>query len=107
MNTKQSLVQCARLGRSLVTSNQFVRVQNLSTSVARTSMYDPPDYSKKYAKYAKFQIPDGVPVHLKGGVTDKVLLYITYGLCGYGLYLMFTTFYTMAYPKKEKKEVAH
>jgi len=107
MNTKQSLVQCARLSRSLVAkNNQMIRVQNLSTSVARTSLYDPPDYSKKYANYAKFQIPDGVPVHLKAGKRDLVLLYFTYLVCGYGLFEMFTTFYVMANPKKQKTEEA-
>ncbi|KAK7791619.1 hypothetical protein R5R35_014690 [Gryllus longicercus] len=51
-------------------------------------------------KMERFQLADGVPVHLKGGPLDKVLFTITVGLCLVGLGLSANMFYGMSYPKK-------
>ncbi|XP_015601541.1 uncharacterized protein LOC107270745 isoform X2 [Cephus cinctus] len=52
-----------------------------SVGVARFSKVDP----KLLAKYKKFQEPNGIPVYLKGGPMDKVLVGLTFGLIAVGL----------------------
>jgi len=80
-------------------------VRRLTTSAARPAAKGEvhPGYAKLRQQYEKFQVPDGVPVHLKGGPSDKILAMTTYGLCGIGLVTVFyTLFYKMAFPQKKE-----
>ncbi|XP_069954890.1 cytochrome c oxidase subunit 7A, mitochondrial [Cherax quadricarinatus] len=61
-----------------------------------------PGYQKIRAKMAQFQINDGTPVHLKGGVTDNLLFASTLFFNAIGLIMCADLFYGMAFPKKEK-----
>ncbi|XP_045139100.1 cytochrome c oxidase subunit 7A1, mitochondrial-like isoform X2 [Portunus trituberculatus] len=64
--------------------------------------------TKKYAplsrslaeKMQHFQIPNDLPVHIKGGPVDMILLYITGFICTVGVIDCFRVYYQLAYPKK-------
>lgn len=58
----------------------------------------PEGLRKLRMKQERFQKDDGLPIHLKGGITDKILLYSTYGLCLVGLGMSFKLFYDLAKP---------
>lgn len=49
-----------------------------------------------------FQRQNGVPIHLKGGLADRLLFGLTVGLIGLGLLNHVVTYYGMMYPKKKK-----
>ncbi|EAT40535.1 AAEL007752-PA [Aedes aegypti] len=51
---------------------------------------------------AKFQKPDGKPVHLKGGPVDQVLFMTTSVLCVVGLLGIGKLIYELSYPKQEE-----
>lgn len=48
----------------------------------------------------KFQKPDGVPIHLKGGPMDKGLYFVTLGLCLVGVIGCMHTVYKFGFPQK-------
>ncbi|XP_060527605.1 cytochrome c oxidase subunit 7A, mitochondrial-like [Cylas formicarius] len=48
----------------------------------------------------KFQVDDGLPVHLKGGFRDVVLLRLTYLLVFIGLGMSGNTVYKLAFPRR-------
>ncbi|KAF0293321.1 Cytochrome c oxidase subunit 7A, mitochondrial [Amphibalanus amphitrite] len=78
--------------------------RRLTTSAAvRSSPKDVhPGYLRLREQYAKFQVQDGVPVHLKGGPADRILASLTYLLCAVAVgTVSYTLFYKMAYPQKK------
>jgi len=60
-----------------------------------------PGYIKVREKYQKFQVDNGVLVHLKGGPVDRILYMITIGICGYGLLLCGKLYFDLSFPKKK------
>ncbi|KAK8405151.1 hypothetical protein O3P69_001610 [Scylla paramamosain] len=64
--------------------------------------------TKKYApvprvlaeKMQQFQIPNDLPVHIKGGPVDRILMYITGIVCTLGFIDCFRVYYQLSYPKK-------
>ncbi|XP_046402341.1 cytochrome c oxidase subunit 7A2, mitochondrial [Ischnura elegans] len=52
------------------------------------------------AKQEMFQVPDGRPVHLKGGPMDTMLYYTTMGLSGAALMFCFKVYYDLSVPRK-------
>lgn len=56
-----------------------------------------PKYIAIREKYAKFQVNDGVPIHLKGGTTDRILYGSTLLVTGAGVVMMLEFFYSMMY----------
>ncbi|KAK3868119.1 hypothetical protein Pcinc_004739 [Petrolisthes cinctipes] len=59
-----------------------------------------PGYQKIRSKMSQFQVDNGVPIHLKGGVVDNFLFLSTLGVTAVGLGMCFQFFYTMSFPKK-------
>ncbi|KAK7789178.1 hypothetical protein R5R35_006798 [Gryllus longicercus] len=60
-----------------------------------------PGYKKIRSTMEKFQVEDGVPVHLKGGAMDKILYQATIFLCAIGLGMSGHLFYKLSYPSQE------
>ncbi|XP_063588488.1 cytochrome c oxidase subunit 7A2, mitochondrial-like [Penaeus indicus] len=54
-------------------------------------------------KMVTFQVDNGLPVHVRGGVIDKVLMAFTYVVCGLGLFDCARVYYVLSYPAKEEK----
>ncbi|XP_037073370.1 cytochrome c oxidase subunit 7A1, mitochondrial-like [Pollicipes pollicipes] len=76
---------------------QTARRLTTSTTVRAAKGEVHPGYAKLRQQYAKFQIQDGVPVHLKGGPADRILASLTYALCAGALVTVcYTLFYKMA-----------
>lgn len=74
------------------------RIPGLFTAFA--ALYSTiPDSLKR--KQQHFQMADGVPIYLKGGIMDRILFGATVGLIGFGLISYALTVYPMAYPKKK------
>ncbi|XP_069672645.1 cytochrome c oxidase subunit 7A, mitochondrial-like [Periplaneta americana] len=62
-------------------------------------------YKKLALKQKRFQVDDGVPIFLKGGVFDKILYQITVVLCWVGIILSIKLFFNLSYSKlKENNE---
>lgn len=55
-------------------------------------------------KMFNFQVDNGLPVHVRGGIVDKVLMVATYIVCGLGLLDCCRVYYVLSYPAKEEKE---
>lgn len=77
--------------------------KQIKTDQTRESSQYAPMNPKVLSKYNHFQQPDGVPVHLKGGLKDKVFFYGSAALIAYGLGLMAYSFYGVAFPEKKKE----
>ncbi|XP_059621881.1 cytochrome c oxidase subunit 7A, mitochondrial [Phlebotomus argentipes] len=60
-----------------------------------------PGYQRLKEVQAKFQKPDGLPVHLKMGARDQIMYRITMGLSLVGLGFIGKLFYELSYPKEE------
>ncbi|XP_037788868.1 cytochrome c oxidase subunit 7A2, mitochondrial-like [Penaeus monodon] len=54
-------------------------------------------------KMVTFQVDNGLPVHIRGGIVDKVLMAFTYVVCGLGLLDCCRVYYVLSYPAEEKK----
>ncbi|KAJ8929505.1 hypothetical protein NQ314_017798 [Rhamnusium bicolor] len=52
-------------------------------------------------KYEHFQRDDGVPIYLKGGISDKLLFGTSVVLCVIGLLEGARFLFTMSFPKKK------
>ncbi|XP_076050797.1 cytochrome c oxidase subunit 7A, mitochondrial-like [Oratosquilla oratoria] len=52
-------------------------------------------------KMKHFQIPNNLPVHIRGGPTDKILYGLTAGICAVGLIHCFKVYYDLSFPKKQ------
>lgn len=61
-----------------------------------------PGYIKIREQYKRFQVEDGVPVHLKAGGRDKLLFGVTLALTLCGLAGCVEYFYSAAYPPKSQ-----
>ncbi|XP_015513417.1 cytochrome c oxidase subunit 7A1, mitochondrial isoform X1 [Neodiprion pinetum] len=73
-----------------------VQVASASTSARPQSTLSP----EMLKKYQKFQAPNNIPVHLKGGPMDKILLGTTVVLIGIGLIQAGDLIYKLGFPKK-------
>ncbi|KAJ8914903.1 hypothetical protein NQ315_016057 [Exocentrus adspersus] len=64
-------------------------------------------YSRRYLsdnlkkKYEQFQRQDGIPVYLKGGLSDRILFLLSAALCVIGVVDGTYTMMLMAFPKKK------
>ncbi|XP_050716261.1 cytochrome c oxidase subunit 7A1, mitochondrial-like isoform X2 [Eriocheir sinensis] len=84
---------------------QFV----VATRIAGT---DPPAHRGRYApvpprllsKMKLFQVPNGLPVHIKGGPMDKIMFAITSAVCLVGFVECFHVWYTLSYPPAPKSD---
>jgi len=90
MNVSKVAQPCVRLSNALIAQRWY--------STPKGTVH--PGYLKVREKYKKFQVDDGVPIHLKGGPLDKVLYYTTLVGCGLGLAWCAEYYYTAAFPKK-------
>jgi len=88
------MVQGARLGQRQLSVSAAVQ------GVTKGEVH--PGYIKIRERYKKFQIDDGVPIHLKGGPFDRVMYYTTFVLCGFGILGCLEYYYRASFPKKEK-----
>ncbi|XP_055695614.1 cytochrome c oxidase subunit 7A, mitochondrial [Lutzomyia longipalpis] len=72
-----------------------------TTSVCNAAKGDiHPGYFRLKEVQAKFQKPDGLPVHLKMGARDQIMYRVTMGSCLIGLGFVFKLFYDLSYPPK-------
>ncbi|XP_042881152.1 cytochrome c oxidase subunit 7A2, mitochondrial-like isoform X2 [Penaeus japonicus] len=83
--------------------SQMVKVtpgsRKVATSAAALKKYTPvPKELQK--KMVTFQVDNGLPVHVRGGVVDKVLMGFTYIVCGLGLLDCCRVYYVLSYPQK-------
>ncbi|KAK8729844.1 hypothetical protein OTU49_008352 [Cherax quadricarinatus] len=60
-----------------------------------------PEALKK--KMRLFQMPNDLPVHIKGGPFDRVLFALTGAICFVGLVEVGRVFYVLSYPPKAKE----
>nr|ACY66414.1 cytochrome c oxidase subunit VIIA putative [Scylla paramamosain] len=78
-------------------------IHTLATTTARTTRSEAhPGYNKLRATMKEFQIDNGLPIHLKGGVMDNLLFLSTLGISGVGLFMCFNFYFSMAFPPKNK-----
>ncbi|XP_050689155.1 cytochrome c oxidase subunit 7A, mitochondrial-like isoform X2 [Eriocheir sinensis] len=78
-------------------------IRTLTTTTTRRATKEVhPGYSKLRVKMAEFQVDNGQPIHLKGGVIDNVLFISTVGLTAVGLGMCLQFFYSMAFPPKKQ-----
>ncbi|XP_042233248.1 cytochrome c oxidase subunit 7A2, mitochondrial-like [Homarus americanus] len=77
-------------------------VRTFATGSARRAVKTEthPGYQKMRTKMFDYQIDNGVPIHLKGGVADNMLFLSTLILNGIGFGMCLHFFYGMAFPKK-------
>ncbi|XP_013170924.1 PREDICTED: cytochrome c oxidase subunit 7A1, mitochondrial-like [Papilio xuthus] len=86
----------AFLNKNLVFATRFIstsRINNCQTLV------------KKKTLQAKFQVDDGKPVWLKGGLYDRFLYTTTVTLCCIGLLMNFIVIFNQAKPSSWKNPV--
>ncbi|CAB3364646.1 Hypothetical predicted protein [Cloeon dipterum] len=77
-------------------------LRRVSTStVRREKIQYSPLSPKVKAAQEKFQIPDGTPIHLKGGFTDQVIYRTTVFLSFIGIAMVGQLIYSMSFPKKQ------
>ncbi|XP_049784447.1 cytochrome c oxidase subunit 7A, mitochondrial-like [Schistocerca cancellata] len=96
MNSAKRAVQLLQLSSRQLPTSQLTR--KATTGAPLDNVH--PGYKKLKAKQEKFQVNDGLPVFLKGGIVDKVLYHTTVGLCAVGLGMTFKFYYDMAVPRK-------
>uniref|UniRef100_A0A6M2DGY7 Putative cytochrome c oxidase subunit viia n=1 Tax=Xenopsylla cheopis TaxID=163159 RepID=A0A6M2DGY7_XENCH len=75
--------------------------RQISQTAVKTKGEVHPGYKTIKPIQEKFQIDNGVPVHLKGGPFDKVLYQITMGLCVVATCISAKMIYELAFPKKQ------
>ncbi|CRK87012.1 CLUMA_CG000819, isoform A [Clunio marinus] len=75
-------------------------VRQFSRTAIRNEDSVHPGYKKIKLIQEQFQKPDGLPVHLKGGTMDRVLLGITTVLCLVGIGMGVELIYDLANPPK-------
>lgn len=71
-----------------------------STSARRAATATHPGYGKIRSTMNKFQIDNGMPIHLKGGVFDNILFVSTCVLNAVGISMTLGFIYDMSFPKK-------
>ncbi|XP_050716263.1 cytochrome c oxidase subunit 7A1, mitochondrial-like [Eriocheir sinensis] len=68
---------------------------------APVKQYSPvPKYLQE--KMKTFQVPDGLPVYIKGGPVDKILYALTGAVCAVGLVECVHVWYVLSYPPEKK-----
>ncbi|KAF2359865.1 Cytochrome c oxidase subunit VIIa [Trinorchestia longiramus] len=82
------LAACRIVARQLSTSGR---------APAEKAMEIHPAYLKVRKNYEKFQVNNGVPIHLKGGAVDYALYSLTLTINLVGLVMMGDFFYRMAF----------
>jgi len=103
MTKQQGIIRMAQLIAATTKGN----VRSITSSASRAGVIDSksavaPCYKRIKALQEKFQIEDGVPVHLKGGTMDRILYYSSMLLIAVGLAQCLEFFYTQSFPKKDK-----
>lgn len=108
-------------------SHKFVKFSRLSTICLRNMSINPPpdttpkedslrtigepseicneEIKKFKMTQMRFQQDDGVPIHLKCGLRDRLLFYLTVGLAFFGLANTIGFIFSMAMPKKTDKDL--
>ncbi|XP_042875213.1 cytochrome c oxidase subunit 7A, mitochondrial-like [Penaeus japonicus] len=71
-----------------------------SSSVRRATTETHPGYNKIRSTMNKYQVDNGMPIHLKGGVFDNLLFMSTCVLNAVGLTMTLGFIYDMSFPKK-------
>lgn len=96
----KSFVAASRL--CLLSSWQTVRngQARLSTSSAKGINHSPVPKPLQ-GKMKLFQLPNGLPVHIKGGPVDKALFYLTGLVCTVGLIECFHVYFVLSFPQKK------
>ncbi|XP_071535467.1 cytochrome c oxidase subunit 7A, mitochondrial [Panulirus ornatus] len=86
----------------MINSAARALVRTFATTSARTAIKNERHlgYQKIRDKMFAFQIDNGAPIHLKGGMTDNMLFISTLILNGVGLFMCFEFFYSKAFPKR-------
>lgn len=56
------------------------------------------------AKFKHFQLPNNLPVHVRGGTVDNVLYAVTAIVCAVGLAECFRVYYVLSYPQTPEGE---
>ncbi|XP_042881135.1 uncharacterized protein LOC122258920 [Penaeus japonicus] len=56
------------------------------------------------AKFQHFQLPNNLPVHVRGGGTDRFLYAVTGLVCAIGLAECFRVYYVLSYPQPAEAE---
>ncbi|XP_026478635.1 cytochrome c oxidase subunit 7A, mitochondrial-like [Ctenocephalides felis] len=74
--------------------------RQITQSAVRASGEVHPGYKKIKAIQEKFQVDNGLPVHLKGGPLDKFLYQLTMGLCLISIGVGAKLIYELSFPKK-------
>ncbi|MPC30463.1 Cytochrome c oxidase subunit 7A, mitochondrial [Portunus trituberculatus] len=78
-------------------------IRTLATTTTRTARSEThPGYNKLRSTMKEFQIDNGLPIHLKGGVMDNLLFLSTLGVSGIGLFMCFKFYFSMAFPPKKE-----
>lgn len=106
MNFKKIAALSFKVGRSMIIQNETNMLKaGLKTSVLQRQKvkYSPLDPKLK-RKMEAFQVEDGVPIHLKGGLVDVLLYVTTLAACAAGLLGSFDYIYHSSVPKKEASE---
>ncbi|XP_037774285.1 cytochrome c oxidase subunit 7A, mitochondrial-like [Penaeus monodon] len=76
-------------------------VRTFTSSSARRAATDVhPGYGQIRGTMNKFQVDNGMPIHLKGGVFDNLLFVSTCVLNAVGLSMTLGFIYDMSFPKK-------
>ncbi|XP_046688782.1 cytochrome c oxidase subunit 7A1, mitochondrial-like [Homalodisca vitripennis] len=58
-------------------------------------------YARLRKIQAKFQVDDGCPVHLKKGISDRILFGVTVFAALTGLFFNFGLYYTLIFPSEK------
>ncbi|XP_045594656.1 cytochrome c oxidase subunit 7A1, mitochondrial [Procambarus clarkii] len=89
-----------RLGAaSLNTLKVGAPAARLSAQAPSKAYAEVPEALKQKMKI--FQNPNGLPVHIKGGTTDKILLALTAIVCTLGVLESLRVYYVLSYPPKK------
>jgi len=102
LSKPQTILQMSKLVQRVAATSS----RNIHCSALRAGIVDAKkgqvaaSYARIPALQKKFQVDDGVPVHLKGGTMDIVLYYVTLAMLAVGLAGSFEFIYSQAFPKK-------
>ncbi|PSN47025.1 Cytochrome c oxidase subunit 7A [Blattella germanica] len=88
MNCGKKVLQLGFSGARQITTSQVARQQTAN-------------YEKLKAKQAKFQVNNGLGVHEKGGIVDKILYQVTLAMCVVGMGLSGKVLYDLSFPKHD------
>merc|ERR1711915_323619 len=75
-------------------------VRAFTTAAPKRASNVHPGYTKIRETMKHYQVDNGLPIHLKGGITDKLLFWTTIALNGIGIGMCLEFFYDASFPKK-------